>query len=344
MPACAQRLRACARVGLRARDEKAHVSARRNRRGARRFSSAPASAPSATASRRVPARSSRTPRCRRAAGSCRESEMRSPSSTACPAIGVRHEPSSTARNARSASQRHAGIRMVDLRQQPARARVVAARLDRRSRPARPPAETPPHRAARSPCRQGRAASGRRAPAASRRPRRRRACAAASRHCRAAAPRKYPAAAASPSPDAAAMRCRPPRRAAGRAALAALRLMKTSRTSSRGRQAASISPSGSSVGMSLAECTARSIAPASSASSISLVNSPLPPTSDSGRSWMRSPEVRITSISIASSAQPCAARERRAHHARLRQRERAAARADAQRHCRDIRLRHRTSQC
>ena len=48
-----------------------------------------------------------------------------------------------------------------------------------------------------------------------------------------------------------------------------------------------------------------IVPEVSASSISLVNRPLPPTSDSGRSWMRSPEVRITLIATASSAQPCA---------------------------------------
>ena len=45
-------------------------------------------------------------------------------------------------------------------------------------------------------------------------------------------------------------------------------------------------------MSLAECTARSIRPSSRASSISLVNSPLPPASASGRSVMRSPVVRI----------------------------------------------------
>ena len=66
------------------------------------------------------------------------------------------------------------------------------------------------------------------------------------------------------------------------------------------------PSGSTVGMSLDECTARSIVPATSASSISLVNRPLPPTSASGRSWMRSPLVRITSISIRSGSRPCAA--------------------------------------
>ena len=64
---------------------------------------------------------------------------------------------------------------------------------------------------------------------------------------------------------------------------ARRLMNTSRTSSRGRKAASTRLSGRKVGTSLAECTARSMLPASSASSISLVNSPLPPASANGRS-------------------------------------------------------------
>ena len=50
----------------------------------------------------------------------------------------------------------------------------------------------------------------------------------------------------------------------------------------------------------------SMRPASSASSISLVNRPLPPASDSGRSWMRSPLVEMTSMAKASSARSCAA--------------------------------------
>ena len=58
-----------------------------------------------------------------------------------------------------------------------------------------------------------------------------------------------------------------------------------------------------------ECTARSISPASSASSISLVNRPLPPTSASGRSWMRSPEVRMTHTSTSCRPAPCAASRR-----------------------------------
>ena len=78
---------------------------------------------------------------------------------------------------------------------------------------------------------------------------------------------------------------------------ALRLMKASRGSSRCMNADSSRPSGSTVGMSLEECTAKSMLPAIRASSISLVNRPLPPTSASGRSWMRSPLVRMVTISI-----------------------------------------------
>src|SRR4029078_7513504 len=48
-----------------------------------------------------------------------------------------------------------------------------------------------------------------------------------------------------------------------------------------------------------------MAPAASASSISLVNNPLPPTSASGRSWMRSPLVRITSSAIRRGRRPSA---------------------------------------
>src|SRR5947209_685086 len=67
-----------------------------------------------------------------------------------------------------------------------------------------------------------------------------------------------------------------------ASVLALRLMKTSRASSRGSTAAITRPGGRMVGMSFAECTARSMAPAPSASSISLVNRPLPFVSANGR--------------------------------------------------------------
>jgi hypothetical protein len=47
---------------------------------------------------------------------------------------------------------------------------------------------------------------------------------------------------------------------------------------------------SSAGTSLNECTAKSASPRSSASSISLVKSPLPPTSESGTVCTLSPVV------------------------------------------------------
>ena len=56
MPTRAQCLRGARRIGFRPRDQQAHVRLRRNRRGARRFNSAPASAPSVVASRAVAAR------------------------------------------------------------------------------------------------------------------------------------------------------------------------------------------------------------------------------------------------------------------------------------------------
>ncbi len=58
-------------------------------------------------------------------------------------------------------------------------------------------------------------------------------------------------------------------------------------------------------MSLLECTPRSISPASSAASISLENSPLPPTSLSGASGSLSPEVVMVRISIRSAGTPWA---------------------------------------
>src|SRR5690606_3204499 len=82
-------------------------------------------------------------------------------------------------------------------------------------------------------------------------------------------------------------------------------MKASRTSSRGSMDAIVRPPGSSVGMSFMEWTARSISPASRASSISFVKSPLPPASASGRSWMRSPVVLKVRTSTADASRPCA---------------------------------------
>ncbi len=66
------------------------------------------------------------------------------------------------------------------------------------------------------------------------------------------------------------------------------------------------PGGRTVSTSFIEWTAMSVCPARSEASSSLVHSALPPTSASGRSRIRSPEVVIATISIASSPQPCAA--------------------------------------
>ena len=71
------------------------------------------------------------------------------------------------------------------------------------------------------------------------------------------------------------------------------LTKASRGSSLAGIAPIASPAGPAAGMSFSEWTAASISPASRASSISLVNRPLPPTSESWRSLILSPEVVIT---------------------------------------------------
>ncbi len=59
------------------------------------------------------------------------------------------------------------------------------------------------------------------------------------------------------------------------------------------------PAGCSVGMSFMLCTAASMRPENIASSISLTNRPLPPASESGRSWIASPVVLMATISMAS---------------------------------------------
>ncbi len=109
---------------------------------------------------------------------------------------------------------------------------------------------------------------------------------------------------------------------------ALALMKASRTSSRGSRQRIARPAGSSVGMSFMECTAMSISPASSASSISLVKRPLPPASASGRSWMRSPVVLIARTSNVEPARAVRRLEPLAHLVRLRQRQRRPARTQS----------------
>jgi hypothetical protein len=106
-------------------------------------------------------------------------------------------------------------------------------------------------------------------------------------------------------------------------------------SSRSGVAASTRPGGSSAGMSFSEWMAQSMRPSSRASSISLVNRPLPPISIRRRSWMRSPVVTI-GISWAKASIFRLAAPRNAerggdaglHQAGLGQRQLGAARADA----------------
>ncbi len=108
-------------------------------------------------------------------------------------------------------------------------------------------------------------------------------------------------------------------------------ISTSRGSSRGSRQSMTRPSGSQVGTSFMEWTATSISPASNASSISLVNRPLPPISLNGRSCTLSPVVLMTQISMAPGAARCRMRrdQARARLLRLGEGERRAARADAQ---------------
>ena len=92
------------------------------------------------------------------------------------------------------------------------------------------------------------------------------------------------------------------------------------------------PSGSQVSRSFSECTARSILPTTSASSISLANRPLPPISPSRRCCIRSPVVRMVTISIVPGAARAgwAAAKAPATRAVCRQGHRAAAGTDAER--------------
>ena len=93
-----------------------------------------------------------------------------------------------------------------------------------------------------------------------------------------------------------------RRAAAKSSRpACARRTMASRGSSRGRTAPMSSPSGSTADMSFALCTAMSTSSARRASSISLTNRRLPPTSDSGACCSRSPAVRMTTTSAAAPA-------------------------------------------
>ena len=208
-----------------------------------------------------------------------------PSTRAWPPIGVRQEPSSTARKARSAASAVAVSAIVDRGDQRARRGVVGAGFD-------PDGALADRRQESSGSRMAVAADNEPEPLQSGDRQQRRVDLAglelaqprfdiaAQRHDREVRPQALRPSACRRS-DAV-----PTTAPGGRSRkVLALRLMKASRASSRGRKPASTRPAGSTVGMSFEECTARSIAPASSASSISLVNRPLPPASASGRSWI-----------------------------------------------------------
>ena len=196
--------------------------------------------------------------------------------------------------------RHAGRgRLVIDVGEPGRIRASSAGIRCRPRPGRPPAASrlPAPACRHVPCpvasvRRGRAASPRRC--------RPRAWRAASRHCRAGSRSADRAGDAGAARAVAAPMCRRSRRGEDRRC-ATSPAISTSRASSRGRKAAMTRPAGCCVGMSFMLCTAASMRRASSASSISLTNSPLPPASDNGRSWMASPVVLIATISMASGA-------------------------------------------
>ena len=94
--------------------------------------------------------------------------------------------------------------------------------------------------------------------------------------------------------------------------------RTSRGSARTGKQARTSPGGRLAGTSLTECTARSARDSSNASSISFTKSPLPPTSESGLSWMRSPVVVTSSSAVVEPR--VRGRQRRDERAALRQSE------------------------
>ena len=103
---------------------------------------------------------------------------------------------------------------------------------------------------------------------------------------------------------------PSRAPRGRSAsVCAPRAISASRGSARGSIAARTIPTGSSLGTSFIECTARWARPSASAASSSLMNSPFPPMAARLRSWIRSPLVDIGRSSTLRSA--CALRNRAA---------------------------------
>ena len=212
-----------------------------------------------------------------------------------PTGGVTVAPSARAK-ARSARRRAVRLGMVDRRAGGARRvpRRRRARLDRRARPG-PAAGTKSSQdsarrlaAAAQPLEARRREHDRVALALAR------ACAAACRRCRAAPPPRGPRARDAAAPCGAATTCRRAPLARARPARRRRRARRAGRRA-RGREAMT-SPSASSPGTSLAECTARSISPCSSARSSSATQRDLSPPGAP-----RSPAVTISTSSPPPSA-------------------------------------------
>ena len=303
--------------------------ARRNRRRRGAFSSRPASAPSSAASARGAFAQNLE---RGAAVGLYDHAAELDGAVVDPCVAADRRAAGAVEHGEESAlggHRGRGIGIVDLGDQRARRRVVGAGLDADRALADRRQKFVDVEQCRRGSRAGRAASSRRRQATSRPLRRPRACASASPRCRAAAR------------SARSGRKRlhhrlPPQRGgadhrAARQIAQALwpwRLMKASRASSRGKNADSTRPGGSTVGMSFDECTARSMAPLSSASSISLVNSPLPPVVERtvlDRVAGGADDFDLDPRGVEAAGQGEAA----LHLARLHQRQRRAARADAQ---------------
>ena len=152
---------------------------------------------------------------------------------------------------------------------------------------------PPGRAARRSRPRGPAGAARRRRAPARRTRRRRACAAACRRCRAARRPRGRRARRAAARGGAATRCRRARPRAGRPAQAAPHERVARRPRARSTRGERHAAAQRRAGTSLAECTARSISPRSSASSIVSIQRAL-----SLRRAPRSPPVVISTISCA----------------------------------------------
>ena len=99
----------------------------------------------------------------------------------------------------------------------------------------------------------------------------------------------------------------PTRAPGASSSRDFPLTSASRGSCRTGIAPSCRPAGRVVGRSLSECTATSMRPPCSASSISFVKKPLPSSSCSGRSTSASPRVLMTTISARTPSVPSRSR-------------------------------------